>query len=161
MTLAVVRLAGAGDEDALFSLLMALREDNNRTLNFNVSDARVREHIEMGTRKTGGLHGVIDAPDEPGVLAGSIGCIWDRWWFSEEWSLAQLWLFVRPEYRAHTSYADALVDWAKGMRDALQEKVGKPIGLINAVVSEDRLETKLRFWRRHSGVMIGGIFEIR
>lgn len=155
-----VRLATEQDEDALFTLLMALRDDNN-TFGFNVSDARVREHIERGTRKIGGLHGVIDAPDKPGVLAASIGCFWDRWWFSEDWGIAQLWLFVRPEYRAGHHYADELVDWAKAMRDELQIKVGKPIGLVNSVVSEERLDAKLRFWRRHSGALIGGIFEIR
>lgn len=156
---AVVRIAGPKDEDALFDLLMDLRRDNN-SFGFQVDDDRVREHIRLGTQSIGGAHGVIDAPDQFGVLAGSIGMIFDRWWFSNEWGLAQIWLFVRPEYRKGTGYADALVEWAKEIRSALARRTGHRIRLANSVISEERLEIKLRFWRRHSGQLIGGIFEI-
>lgn len=155
----IVRLAGPTDEAALFDLLSALRVANN-SFDFQIDDARIAEHIQMGTRGKGGLHGVIDAPDQPGVLAGSIGIIFDRWWFSSEWGLAQIWLFVRPEYRRGTRYADALVDWAKERRIEFEKESGQRIRMANAVVSEERLEGKLRFWRRHSGKMIGAIFEI-
>ncbi len=147
------------DEAALFELLGDLRRVNN-SFGFEVDDARVAEHIHMGTRATGGLHGVIDAPDKPGMLAGSVGIVWDRWWFSSEWGLAQIWLFVRPEYRAGTGYADALVDWAKEMRSMMEAAAGQKVRMANAVISEERLEAKLRFWQKHSGKMIGAIFEI-
>ncbi len=155
----IIRLAEPSDEAALFDLLQALRQANN-SFEFQIDDARIAEHIQMGTRGKGGLHGVIDAPDRPGVLAGSIGIIFDQWWFSSEWGLGQIWLFVRPEYRKGTHYADALVGWAKEKRAALEADAGQRIRMANAVISEERLEAKLRFWRRHSGKMIGAIFEI-
>lgn len=158
--MSLVRLAGPADEGALLDLLMELKFHNN-SFNFQVDDARVGEHIQMGTRDKGGMHGVIDAPDRPGVLAGSIGIVLDRWWFSSEWGLAQIWLFVRPEYRKGTRYADDLVNWAKERRAEMEAAAGRPILMANAVVSEERLDAKLRFWKRHSGEMIGAIFSIK
>jgi hypothetical protein len=155
-----VRLAGPEDEGALFDLLMAYKA-TDAFYGFSVDDARVGEHIQAGTRGRGGLHGVIDAPDKPGVMAGSIGMVWDRWWFSSEWGLAQLWLFIRPEYRAGTHYADELVTWAKERRAEMEAAAGQPIVMANVVISEERLDAKLRFWEKHSGKMIGAIFSIK
>ena len=156
----IVRAARHEDEAALFDLLMALKVSNN-SFGFNVDDARVGQHIQMGTRGEGGLHGVIDAPDQHGMLAGSIGMVWDRWWFSSDWGLAQIWLFVRPEYRKGTRYADELVNWAKERRAEIEAAAGQQVLMANAVVSEERLDAKLRFWERHSGKMIGAIFSIK
>jgi hypothetical protein len=155
--MSLARIANPEDEGALFELLMALRDVNN-SFGFQVDDA---QHIQMGTRGAGGLHGVIDAPDQPGVLAGSIGMVWDRWWFSNDWGLAQIWLFVRPEYRKGTRYADDLVNWAKERRAEMEAVSGQPVLMANAVISEERLDAKLRFWGRHSGQMIGAIFSIK
>lgn len=155
----IVRLAGPADESALFDLLMSLRDDNN-SFGFDIDGDRVSEAIMAGTRGKGGFHGVIDAPDAPGKIAGSIGIIWDRQWFSREWGLAQIWLYVRPEYRKGTRYADALVEWAKTIRDQLEQRAGQRVRMANVVISQERLEAKLRFWRRNSGEMIGAIFEI-
>jgi hypothetical protein len=155
-----VRGAEPKDEAALFELLGELRRLNN-TFGFEVDDKRIVEHIHMGTRGPGGSHGVIDAPDKPGVLAGSVGMVYDRWWFSSQWGLAQIWLFVRPEYRAGTHYADELVEWSKKIRADLEAASGHPVPMANAVISEERLEAKLRFWQKHSGQMIGAVFLIK
>jgi GNAT superfamily N-acetyltransferase len=153
---ALVRLATPADEDALYDLLMALVEDNN-SFGFECDEERIRAHIRMGTERTGGAHGVIDVD---GRIAGSVGIINDRWWFSRQYGLAQLWLFVRPEYR-RLGYADDLVNWAKWFREQVETGLGHKIGLVNCMISEKRFDLKLRWWRRHSGKMIGGIFEIR
>ncbi len=157
--MSLVRAAKPEDEAALFALLGALREANN-SFGFQTDDARIGQHIQMGTRGEGGLHGVIDAPDQPGVIAGSIGLVWDRWWFSADWGLAQIWLFVRPEFRSGTHYADALVDWSKARRAEIEQAAGQKVLMANTVVSEARIDAKLRFWRKHSSRMIGAIFLI-
>jgi hypothetical protein len=151
-----VRFAVPADEDALYDLLMALEEDNN-SFGFDISEERIREQIKIGTEARGGAHGVIAGN---GCIAASVGLVPDRWWFAEKWSLAQLWLFVRKEYRQST-YADDLQKWAKWFRSDLEKRYGHPVPLINCVISRKRLPVKLRFWRRHSGEMIGGIFEVR
>lgn len=157
--MSIVRLAGPADEAALFALLMKYKADNS-AFGFQVDDARVAEHVLLGTRGQGGLHGVIDAPDKPGAFAGSIGIIFDRFWFSSDWGLGVIWLFVDPPYRPGTHYADALVAWAKEKRTAFEASAGHQIRMANSVISETRLEPKLRYWRKHSGKMIGGIFEV-
>ena len=154
-----VRLATPEDEAALFTLLGALRAENN-TFGFQVDDAMIAEHIHQGTRAQGGIHGVIDAPDQPGVLAGSIGIVWDKFWFSSEWGLAIIWLFVLPEYRKGHHYADDLLVWAKKIRADLEAAAGQKVRMANSVISETRIEAKSRFWRRHSSRQIGIIFEI-
>lgn len=151
--------AEPAQEAALFDLLMAYKAENTYH-DFSVDDDRVMEAIQSGTRGKGGVHGIIVAPDNPDRLAASIGIVWDRWWFSKDWGLAQIWLYVRPEYRKGTHYADALVEWAKTVRDDLEKKTGQRVRMANTVMSEERLDAKLRFWRRHSGEMIGAIFEI-
>lgn len=151
-----VRFAEPSDEAALWDLLMALNDDNN-SFGFDVSETRIREHIRLGTERKGGAHGVIDGD---GCLAASIGIIPDRWWFSDNWSLAQIWLFVRKEYR-HLNYAEDLQEWGKWFRSSLEEQYGYPVTLISCVISHNRLPAKLKFWGRYCGQMIGGIFEVR
>lgn len=152
-----VRLAVPNDEEALYSLLMGLAEDNN-TFDDELDEMRIREHIRLGTEKRGGLHGVIDGDGE---LAGSVGIMWDRWWYAKRYGLAQLWLFVRPAYR-HFPYERELIEWAKQKRKAIEDGAGQKVPLCHSVISEKRLPAKLRLWRRRSGSeMIGGIFLIR
>ena len=152
----LVRLAGPEDEDVLYALLMALAADNN-TFGDELSESRIKEHILKGTRRDGGMHGVIDGDDE---LAASVGIVWDRWWYAKNFGLSQIWFFVRPEYR-HQGYDRALIAWAKMMRSRLAAGVDHPVTLAHTVISEKRLSTKLELWRRHAGEMIGGIFIIR
>jgi GNAT superfamily N-acetyltransferase len=152
----LARLAVPADEDALYDLLMALAADND-TFGDELSESRIREYILKGTRIDGGMHGVIDGDGE---LAASVGLVWDRWWYAKNFGLAQLWLFVRPEYRRRR-YDDALIAWAKLMRVRMAEGVDHPVPLIHTVISQKRLPAKLRLWRRHGGEMIGGIFMIR
>jgi hypothetical protein len=150
-----VRLAQPSDEGALYDLLMSLERDNN-SFGFAADEERIREHIRLGTEKKGGAHGIVDGN---GCIAGSIGIIPDRWWFSAAWSLAVIWLHVRPEYRKST-YADDLCAWGEWFRASMEAGSGQQVRLVSAVVSRNRLPVKLRFWRKKYGEMIGGIFEI-
>jgi GNAT superfamily N-acetyltransferase len=152
----LARLALPKDEDALYDLLMALAADND-TFGDELSESRIREHILKGTRIDGGMHGVIDGNGE---LAGSVGLVWDRWWYAKDFGLAQLWFFVRPAYRRR-GYEGELIKWAKEMRATMAAGCDHPIPLVHTVISHKRLPAKLRLWRRQAGEMIGGIFVIR
>ncbi len=154
-----VRLARPSDEAALYALLMALAAENN-TFNDDIDEGRIKEHILRGTRCDGGLHGIIDGTG-PGELAASIGILWDRWWYSKRWMLSQIWLFVRPEYR-RLGYDRDLTAWAEWARREIEAGADHPVSLVNTVISEQRLDAKLRLWRRHSkSEMVGGIFLLR
>jgi len=157
MTVTVVRLAEPADEEPLFALLTALAADNN-SFGDELDERRIREHIQLGTERRGGLHGVIDGDGE---LAASIGIIWDRWWYAKQYMLSQIWLFVRPAYR-HFPYERELIEWAKQKRRQIEAGAGQKVPLAHTVISQTRLPTKLRLWRRRSGSeMIGGVFLIR
>lgn len=151
----VVRLAGPADEDQLIEFLRDHPLADSAMLG-EIDWDRVREHVRLGTQRKGGLHGIIDG--DRGDIAGSIGMMWDRWWCVRNWGFAQLWLFVRPEYRRH-GYERDLNEWAKRMRNAVQEGAGHPVPITSAVVSDTRLDTMIRLWRR-SGRMIGAVFQI-
>lgn len=150
---ATVRLAEPADDDALYDLLMALADEGC----FEYDEQRIRTYIRMGTQHDGGAHGIIDGD---GCIAGSIGIIWDRTWWSADYQLGQLWLFVRPKYR-RSRYADDLMNWGKWFREQVEAGAGHKISLISSVISVNHLDMKLRWWRRHCGKMVGGIFEIR
>jgi hypothetical protein len=154
----LVSLARPEDGDELYGLLTGENSlaSNNNTFGFQLSETRIREHIRLGTERKGGLHGVIRAD---GVIVASIGSLFDRFWFSDEYGISVLWLFVRPGHRRHR-YDQALVGWIKHMRDEIAAGSGRKIPIVDAVISEVRLETKLRLWRRHGGRLIGGIYLI-
>jgi GNAT superfamily N-acetyltransferase len=136
---------------------MDLAAENN-SFGDDVDEGRIKEHILRGTRRDGGLHGVIDGDAE---LAGSIGVIWDRWWYSKRFMFSQLWFFVRPKYRSR-GYERDLINWAKWHRAEMEKAVEHPVPLVHTVISQKRLPAKLRLWRRHSDAeMAGGIFIIR
>lgn len=153
-----VRVATPADEDALYRLLLGLERDN--TLGYEHNEDRVRQHIKLGTEKTGGVHGVIDAPDRPGELAGSVGIVWNQLWYSDEWFWHELWLFVDPEYRRGTGYGDALMEWAKHWHDSFCDKMGREVPFFTSVSSRKRLKTKMRWWQKR-GEQVGAIYLLR
>lgn len=135
---------------------MDLNRENN-SFGIELEPGRIREHIQLGTRREGGLHGVIDAPGNK--IAGSIGVIWQREWFAKNYHWQILWFFVLSEYRSR-HYDEALITWARRQRDDFSLRYGRAVPLIDAPFSRVRLPAKLRLWRRW-GEQIGGIFLIR
>lgn len=153
-----VRLAGPADEDAVFRLLQLLDKDNG--LGFPYHEDAVRDAIRVGTEQKGGFVAVIDAPDKPGEMAASVCLHWAQPWYSRDWFLHEVWLFVDPAYRKGTGYADALMDWVSWLKENFNARVDKPVPFFTSVSSRRRLEAKERWWRRR-GEKIGVIFLLR
>lgn len=153
-----VRLAGPADEDAVFRLLQRLDDDNG--LGFPYHEDKVRQSIRVGTEQKGGFVAVIDAPDRPGELAASIGLHWAQPWYSNDFFMHEVWLFVDPDYRGGTGYADDLMRWAQWLKDSFNAKLGKEVPFFTSVSSRKRLDAKERWWRRR-GQKIGVIFLLK
>jgi hypothetical protein len=157
-------MAGPADEDALFDLMMALDADNSFGIPYDAD--RVRAAIKRGTEHQGSIIGVIDGrggtygedSDNPKLVA-SICVTLAQFWYSNQWYLAEQWVFVRPDYR-HNRFENDLFQFAKWCKNEMSRQNGDDTLLVTSVSSPNRLPAKLRLWSRHAQ-QIGGIFVIR
>lgn len=101
-----------------------------------------------------GLAGVIDGPDG---IVGSIGIEMANAFYSDDPLLMQVWQFVRPEYRKGTNYGNDLFTFAEWHRQDMAAKIGRPLILETTILSHNRMDAKIRLWRR-KGRMIGAMF---
>jgi N-acetylglutamate synthase-like GNAT family acetyltransferase len=147
----VVRLGDQADESAIIRLLVQMHQENGL---FPFSINRVRELVRM----------VLDAPKKPlatpamiGVIGtptdmqATIGLMVSRIYYTDEWHLGDLWVFVRPDCRKST-HAKALLEFGK--------RTASDLGLkfMSGVVSNARTEEKMRLYRRRLGTSVGGYF---
>ena len=154
-----VRHATRDDEAGLFDLLMALHKDNG--LGFPPRAQDVREAIRAATReavKTGTIIGVIEG--ENGEIAASVCIALASWWYNRAaFYLDEIWLFVRPEYRARGHYDDDLFQYMIAYRNHIETETGRPWVLGASMISLKRLPAKMRLWSRHAR-LVGGIYVI-
>jgi hypothetical protein len=152
---ASVRIATTTDVTALYEqLVLDLEADNS--LGLPVDRVDVARTVGKICRGENGIAGIIDG--EYGIAA-SIGIQAVKPWFTSEWMLSQVWLFVNPDERA-SDFADELFQFAAWHREDMANRVGYDIVLENTVLSLNRLPAKLRLWGRY-GQQIGGTFWTR
>lgn len=133
-----VRVASPADEQAVFDVLMLLAEENAMS---PVSETKVIEAIRKGTRRDGGMVGIIDAPDRS--IAATIGIVHGSWWYTQSWHCEELWSFVHPAHRKDgNNYARDLINFGKWW----SEQMGLPF--LMGVLSNKRTEGKVRLYRR-------------
>jgi hypothetical protein len=130
-----------------------LREGYTENGLFSFSEPRVRKMLARGLHGKplndgGGL--IVGVIDGDGEFAGSIGILFEQYWYSEECSLTELWSFVRKPYR-NSSYALDLIEFGKWAADTM----GLSFGM--GVMSTKRTEAKLRLYKRKL-TPIGGYF---
>lgn len=140
-----VRLAAPADELALYEMLVALYHDNPMGLQYD--PPTVLGRIREGTEQKGAVIGVIDG--DQGDIAASVGLFPHTIWYSNVWNYAELWLFVRPEYR-NSSYSDELFDFCEYIRARMEAQLGRPFHIQTSVSSEVRLPAKERLWGRRA-----------
>lgn len=153
-----VRLAEVRDEAAIFEILtIGLANDNS----FGVSHdaARIKAQIQLGTRRQGGIIGLIE---DDGKIVGTVGVFMQSYWYSATTFLAELWLFVDPAYRGR-GYDDQLFRFLHWYQETMSTALGHSITLVSSVSSPRRLEAKERLWRMRLGATakkVGAIFSI-
>lgn len=153
-----VRHAEPKDEDGIYRLLLKLHADNS--IGFPYDEDRVRESIRLGTERKGGIVAVIEDPDKPGEFAASIGIAPSQFWYSNQHYLHEVWLFVSPEYRKGTTYANDLMQYAKWVKERFSVGAPEPVPFFTSVSSRRRLKEKMRWWGRR-GELIGAIYLLR
>lgn len=138
-----VRMAGPDDEDALLELLMTDLRANAAHIAV-VSEDRVMEHIRSGTRKRGGIVGVIGAVGAP---VACVIIIPVQWWFSNSWHLLEVVNYVHEDHR-RSRHVDDLMDFAKWVSDDMSKGFGYLTPLICGVLGAWRVRAKMALYAR-------------
>lgn len=148
-----VRVATPADEGDLVAMLRimhtegGLRDGANQP--FPISEDKLRMTVQRAIIPQRNdpdagqaVCGIIGAP---GQLEASICLATTATWYSDMPFLADLWVFVCPDYRRKTGHARTLIGFAKAMATAAQ------LPLMMGNVSAERSEAKDRFLERGLG----------
>lgn len=117
--------------------LMPLDEDCARDMFINALE------------KKQGVIGVIRG--EATEIRAILMMVITRFWYTTKFHLEELFNFISPEHRK-SNYADALIRFAKHSADELK------IPLVIGVLTSERMEAKVRLYRRRLGMPAGAFF---
>lgn len=131
-----VRIADIADEPELMRLTrLACAEDGQHSYNPDKVNAFLKLHFE----KRGGIIGVIG--DKGGELKAYLLMMVTEVWYSSDYHVQELSLFVAPAHR-RSNYAKQLMVFAKKTSEALN------LDLTIGVLSNERTEPKVRLYKR-------------
>lgn len=136
-----VELATKNDEDQIFDLLLAMHTESP-VHSFDVEV--VRDNIQKGTDKKGGIIGVIRGPQRLEATCGLL--LSEAAWYTRDLALNSIWTFVHPDHRRST-HARKLIEFGK-ICSRWFAQAGTPVPLQTAVYSDERTEAKCRLHRR-------------
>ena len=131
-----VRLAHISDEPELMRLTeLACSEDAQHSFN----PQKVNAFLHLHFNKQGGVIGVIG--ERGGEIKGYILMMVTEVWYSSDYHVQELSLFVAPDHR-RSNYAKQLMAFAKRTSDALN------LDLTIGVLSNHRTQPKVRLYQR-------------
>lgn len=139
-----VRIAGPKDEEALLELLLCdLRE--NATAVAPIDEERVMSHIQFGTRRKGGIVGVIDGPD--GNPVATVVLAPAQWWWSRAYYIQDIVNYVHPDHRQSRHIHD-LIQFERWASDEWSRLFGYRIFLLCGVLGYKRVREKMIIYKR-------------
>ena len=116
---------------------------------FSLDEDCVRDTFNRAVKNKEGVIGLIKGP--LGDLRAMLYLLITRYYYTQQFHLEELFNFVAPEHRK-TNYADVLLKYA----DHCQKQLGIP--LVIGVLTNSRMEAKVRKYRRHFGMPAGAFF---
>jgi hypothetical protein len=140
-----VRIATRDDEPGLIRLLEMMHAESGM---FDLDNDAMKQTFARAFNREGGLIGVIGPSND--IQAGLYLLI-TKFWYTTQDHLEDLFNFVRPDHRK-SDYADTLIKFGQDCAD----KIGIP--LILGVLTNRRVEAKVRLYRRRLGVPVGAVF---
>lgn len=153
MTDEIVRLAEFSDEDEIMRLLTVMHAEGGI---MPLDEIEAKKTFHLAFNRQGGILGVIG---EPGNIKAMIFLLISRFWYTKEHHLEELFNFVRPDVRkTPQNYAARLIDFARSCSDEMTKLAGKPIPLTIGVLTNQRMEGKVRLYRRSLGFPAGAWF---
>ena len=145
-----VRLAGEADENAAFDLLMMNLQENAASI-APIDPEKVAHYILMGTRKKGGMLGLIDGPD--GKPVAMVLLVYAQWWWSKAWFIQDQVMYVHPDHR-RSNHIDDLQKFAKWAVDAWTQDFGYRVYLLTGVLGTKRVREKIVLFRRRFATVV-------
>ena len=131
-----VRVAAPDDRPEIMRLTrIACDEDGQHSY----SAGKVSEFLDLHYGKRGGMIGVVG--DVGTELKAYIFLVVTQVWFSDDWHVQELSLFVSPSHRKST-YARQLMAFSKHVAKSLD------LDLTIGVLSNSRTEAKCRLYQR-------------
>ncbi len=140
-----IRLGIRADEADMLALCHELHADNGL---FDMEEEAVSKMLDRAYDSQGGMIGIIDGDNE---IAAAIYMTITRIWYRSEEHIEELFSFVRPKYRK-SNYALALVQFAMECSHASKRP------LIIGILTNKRLEAKVRLYRQKLGMPAGAFF---
>jgi len=139
-----VRAADPDDERDLYDLAMLDLKENAEHI-APISPNKVVALIHHGTRRQGGMIGVIDGPE--GGIVGAVCLVPSQWWWSEGYYLQDVFTCVHPDHRK-SDYAKDLINFACWASDEWTRGFGYRVYTLTGVLGTKRVRDKIRFFRR-------------
>ena len=116
---------------------------------FPVDEKCVEEMFTNAILRHQGIIGVVRGDDTE--IRGFISLLITRFWYTQHFHVEEMFNFISPEHRK-SNYADMLIRYAKHCADDLK------IPLIIGVLTNRRMEAKVRLYRRRLGMPAGAFF---
>lgn len=116
---------------------------------FDLDENCIVETFNRAVKNKEGVIGLIKG--ERGDIRAMLYLLITRYYYTQQFHLEELFNFVAPEFRK-TNYADVLLKYA----DHCQKMLGIP--LVIGVMTNSRMEAKVRKYRRHFGMPAGAFF---
>lgn len=142
-----VRIATRSDEDQIMMLLTQMHSEGGI---MPLDEMEARKTFDLAFNRQGGILGVIGGA---GDIKAMIFLLISRFWYSKSHHLEELFNFVRPDVRkSKENYAPRMIEFAKNCADEIK------IPLTIGVLTNQRMEGKVRLYRRSLGVPAGAWF---
>ena len=146
----VVRIATINDLSEVMSLLAIMHAEGGI---MPLDEMEAQSMFMRAFKREGGILGVIG---EPGDIKAMIFLLIAKYWYTRTNHLEELFNFVRPDVRfesgARNDYAGKTVEFAKKCSD----EIGIP--LVIGVLTNRRMQGKVRLYRKKLGVPAGAYF---
>ena len=150
MTDEVVRIATINDLEEVTRLLHLMHSEGGI---MPLDEEEAKSMFMRAFNREGGILGVIG---EPGDIKTMIFLLIAKYWYTKVNHLEELFNFVRPDVRSKggekKDYAARTIEFAKKCAD----EIGIP--LVIGVLTNKRMQGKVRLYRRYLGVPAGAYF---
>jgi hypothetical protein len=140
-----VRKAVPADMPELMEMCRALHAENAM---FTMDEDKVSDMLKRAFDGRGAIIGVLGGK---GKIQGNIYLSIAQFWYTQEWTLEELYSFVLPEYRKSDN-AKELINFAK----RCSTELGIP--LVIGVVSNIRTRAKVGLYTRQLSDPVGAYF---